>query len=326
MDAGARRTGQDGFTLIEMAFTVALISLFVGGGLMVMTPSIDKTRQLQTNANLDKVEAALALFVIRNSRLPCPADASLPNTNAKYGDESAQSNTGLQINSCNLTVANSVIPWITLGIDERFSIDGWGNRFAYFPANDFIAGINSLVDSSLNCMWRNYLPSGTAPSLRSAACDVPFTPAGSNPTSTQYNPSYPYGNYIAVYAAANPYGAELTTPQPVAAITSATAANAAGLRAAYVLISHGRSGWYGWPKGGTRQVLPPTLTPAAPFIVKQYNSNGSAGAAGALGFVQGNPIGAWPPGKNQSYFDDIVRWRSPAYLIQQCRATACGNP
>ena len=175
----------------------------------------------------------------------------------------------------------------------------------------------------------------------STACD---------PATSGITPSYPYGNYIAVYSINGGTGAcstELTTPNtnntgaafsgadtcttvagPLVA-PSQTNGNAAfnGQRAAYVLISHGQSGWYAWPRGGGSQFLPPGT-----YALKQYNSGnpgiagGLAGSAGNLGFVQGNPIGSWPPKGNTNYFDDIVRWRSPAFIIQQCGAGACGNP
>jgi hypothetical protein len=96
-----------------------------------------------------------------------------------------------------------------------------------------------------------------------------------------------------------------------------------GQRAAYVLISHGPSGWYGWTRAGTQ--LQPTNTS---YTLKKYNSGvvaNMAGTSGNLGFVQGEPQSA-NSRSNTTYFDDIVRWRSPAYIIQQCGGASCGNP
>jgi hypothetical protein len=97
-----------------------------------------------------------------------------------------------------------------------------------------------------------------------------------------------------------------------------------GLRAAYVLISHGPTGWYGWTKSGT-QNIPYTGTT---YTLKRYNSGTLAtlaGTAGNYGFVQGTAQGTKSL-TNTYYFDDIVRWRSPAFIIQQCGSGACGNP
>lgn len=315
-------SSQRGFTLIEMAFVIAIISLLVGGGLMALGPVIEKTRVIQTNATFDQIENALTLFAIRSNRLPCPADGSLTNASANYGLEVGLTNAGTVSSACNLAATNSVIPWKTLGLDETYSIDGWSNRISYFPASAQIVGVNTLVDNVSGlarpcpadatgtnctlCVSRTTAAAGS--STRATLCDL---------ATTGLTPSYPYGNYLAVYVAANPYGNELTSANPASPITLATVPQAGG-RAAYVLISHGRTGWYAWNKAGI-QLAPPTNA----YVVKKYNSNGSAGPPGGFGFVQGTPVlinGA------ANYFDDILRWRSAAFLIQTCGSGSCGNP
>ncbi|HIJ63052.1 MAG TPA: type II secretion system protein [Rhodospirillaceae bacterium] len=331
-------SSQRGFTLIEMAFVIVIVSLLVGGGLMSIGPIIEKTRITQTNGNFDQIENALTVFVIRNNRLPCPADGSQNNSSVSYGVEVTQ----LVAGTCNLTATNSVIPWKTLGLDEAFSIDGWGNRISYFPASGQIAGVNNLVDSSSGvaracpadatgatctlCLSRTTAAAGS--STRATSCDI---------ATAGLTPSYPYGNYIAIYAISNnACSTELSPPNTnqaagafnggadtcagVTAPAAVTASNVAydGGRAAYVLISHGRTGWYGWNKAGV-QVAPP----GSSFVFKKYNSNGSAGTANNLGFVQGSPMLV---NGSVNYFDDILRWRSPSYLIQSCGSSSCGNP
>ena len=311
---------QSGFTLIEMAFVIAIVGLMVGGGLMAIGPVIEKTRITQTNSTFDQIENALVLYAIRNNRLPCPADGSMNNANALYGLEIVPLTApGTATSACTVATANSVIPWRTLGMDESYSVDGWNNRVSYFPASGQIIGVNTLADNTSSptcaaganctlCLSRTNGVSGS--STRASFCDIASTPLN-------LSPSYPYGNYIAVYVAANPYGTELTTSNRLVGITAANVAQFGG-RAAYVLISHGKSGWYGWNKAGI-QIAPPATT----YLVKKYNSNGSAGSGGNLGFVQGSPVLI---NGSPAYFDDIVRWRSPAFLIQSCGSGSCGNP
>lgn len=308
-------TNQRGFTLLEMAMVLAVLGLLVGGGLMALGPLVERARMNQTKTNMDQIESALVLFAIRNNRLPCPADGSLKNTSTNYGLEVTQTGAGTAADACNIaayngsaTIANSVIPWRTLGLDEQYSIDGWNNRISYFPANQAIVGVNTLVDSTANlgCLSRN-----TTSATRASSCDI---------ATTGLFPSYPYGNYIAVYVAANPASNELTSPQKYAAPNSAMQAAADGGRAAYVVISHGPSGWYGWNKAGNAVVSPATAN--AP--IKAFNSLGSAGTASNLGFAQGPPQGS--TSTPLTYFDDIVRWRSPSMIIQLCGSGACGNP
>jgi hypothetical protein len=147
-------------------------------------------------------------------------------------------------------------------------------------------------------------------STRATLCD---------PTTSALTPTYPYGNYLAVYSInSGAVGNESTSANP-ATITVATDAATAGLRAAYVLVSHGPSGMYAWNRAGTQFV------PAITHTLKADNQDGSAGSIGSKGFVQGT-MSSSASQSSSAYFDDIVRWRSPAFIIQQCGSASCGNP
>ena len=260
---------QRGFTLIEMAFVIILIGLIVSGGLFAFTPMLQKARINQTNANLDQIESALELFVIRNSRLPCPADGSLTisDTSGNYGLEQPQGG-----GTCTITGANAVIPWKTLGMDESYSLDGWATRVSYWPSGTV----------------------GTSSSLTAGSVLV------------RNGSSYPSGTYMTV--------TDVVSAKPVTPTTGTD-------QAAYVVVSHGRSQWYGHNRNGT--LLQPGLTVAS----KACNSTPDTCAAplGNNTFASGGPVGAYPP-QATNYFDDIVRWRSPAMVIQLCGSGSCGNP
>ncbi len=400
-------TNQRGFTLIEMAIVLTLIGIILGAGIFSVSALVDRSHLIQTNTNLDQAEAALALFVVRNNRLPCPADGTIATGAANYGVEQVTTATSSVPQSCSVAISNSVLPWVTIGLDEGTSVDGWGRRLSYVPAGgQTTPAWNSLVDPGLAGSGASATATLTSNQITTinvisggsgyteASYTASFVLSGVNetkaavsptsgvivsqivspiPSSVNYNsppnvvfhtagcmsrtsgvtntgrsplcdpsvsatvaldPSYPYGNYIAVYSIlGSAYSTELTSPQPTASTTcngatgSATIISSnvacAGGRAAYVLISHGTSGWYGWPKGGGNQFLPPS---GAIPALKQYNNAATAGTAGNFGFVQGPPQGVLRNGPTANYFDDIVRWRTPALIIQLCGAGACGNP
>lgn len=257
---------QRGFTLIEMTFVVVLIGLIVSGGLFAFAPMLEKSRINQTNAALDQVESALELFVIRNSRLPCPADGST-TSGANYGIEQGGGAAGI----CTVLPANAVIPWRTLGMDEAYSTDAWASRLSYWPSG--LAGNGTSVTSV------SFL-------VRSGA-------------------TYPTGTFLTV--------TDVVNSQPVTP-TASTADEAA-----YVLVSHGKSRWYGWTKNGN-QFLPTFAVPN-----KACNNAPASCALAAESFASGGPIGPYPPSTGP-YFDDIVRWRSPPMIIQLCGSGSCGNP
>jgi hypothetical protein len=84
-------------------------------------------------------------------------------------------------------------------------------------------------------------------------------------------------------------------------------------RAAYVLISHGKNGAGACCNGAGTALK--TGSPAA-------GTSEAANNDGASPFVQNDFIQL----TGNSYFDDIVRWRTAAYIVQACGSGACGNP
>jgi len=85
--------------------------------------------------------------------------------------------------------------------------------------------------------------------------------------------------------------------------------------AAYVLISHGRDGF------GARTPSGSAIAAAAAGNNVQLR-NASKVCNAATPCYQGGPSDIVDANK----FDDIVRWRTPALIIQQCGDNACGNP
>ena len=131
---------------------------------------------------------------------------------------------------------------------------------------------------------------------------------------TRQGKTFPTGPFINVYDVVS---LQAVTPDP----TRTTAPNVND-QAAYVLVSHGKTGWYAWNKNGTS--VPAQIVGGA----KQCNSSPATCSisGGVAAFASGGPIGVFPPTSN-TYFDDLVRWRSPAFIIQLCGSGGpCGNP
>jgi len=129
-----------GFTLIEIAVVIVVLSLLLAMMAGIATAMLGQQRREATRQRLAGVETAIALFVSQHKRLPCPADGRLPSDNSDAGLEKRLAGGACQVLA---GTANSqthgVVPWRTLGLAEPDVTDGWGNRLTYRVAPELVA-------------------------------------------------------------------------------------------------------------------------------------------------------------------------------------------
>lgn len=122
---------QRGFSLLEMAVTLAIVAFLLGGLIMTLGAQQDRNREQETRRLLIQAREALYGFAMQTGRLPCPADGTLASGAPQAGRE--QQNAA---GACTVAAASGVLPWATLALPE---VDSWGNRFRYVvdPAGAF---------------------------------------------------------------------------------------------------------------------------------------------------------------------------------------------
>ncbi len=102
-----------GFTLIELAVVLLIVSLLLGGLLVPLSTQVSQRNVQTTQAQLEQIREALLGFAVVNGRLPCPTTTANP-TDPNYGLEDA---------NCSAPTAEGYLPWKTLGVD---AYDAWG--------------------------------------------------------------------------------------------------------------------------------------------------------------------------------------------------------
>ncbi|MCG6875850.1 MAG: prepilin-type N-terminal cleavage/methylation domain-containing protein [Betaproteobacteria bacterium] len=156
--AGARARG---FTLTELAITVTIVALLIGGIALTLTAQNEARQFSETQARLAVAQEALVGFAIRNGRLPCPAAPTGALAAFRDGTAVSVAGTGEEAFAAGGTSANGncwqfhgLLPAMSLGISttnpQGYLLDAWDTPIRYsvtswntntFTKNSGIAGI-----------------------------------------------------------------------------------------------------------------------------------------------------------------------------------------
>ena len=121
-----RQRSQGGFTLLELAIVLFIVGLIAIGGLKTASALRENVGISETSKRLDTLVMALQTFLMKNNRLPCPADPKLPDTHPNFGlearDDAKEKCTLPGIPPANPQLYRGVIPGRALGLSgQQFS-------------------------------------------------------------------------------------------------------------------------------------------------------------------------------------------------------------
>ena len=105
-----------GFTLIEMAIVLLIITLLLSGLLVPLSTQVEQRKIAETQKSLEEIKEALIGFAIINGRLPCPAKSATDGTEQ------------LSCTGSPLAPRTGIVPWAALGVPK---LDAWGHLFRY---------------------------------------------------------------------------------------------------------------------------------------------------------------------------------------------------
>lgn len=127
---------QRGFSLIEVAVIIIILSL-------VITPLfalLNKQRKQDTIkkdvATFERALGALGLFVRENARYPCPADETVPQDAANFGQEDCSLGTVTGIPAANGNVIIGTLPVRTLNLSYRDAVNSNDWKYIYAVTQD----------------------------------------------------------------------------------------------------------------------------------------------------------------------------------------------
>ncbi len=114
-----------GFTLIELAMVLFILSLLAGSLLLPLATAVEQMQRSDTERRLEEIRETLYGFAVVNGRLPCP---DCKDNTGTCGPVIA--NDGLEDvpagGDCATELGN--LPWATLGVAP---FDGWERPYTY---------------------------------------------------------------------------------------------------------------------------------------------------------------------------------------------------
>lgn len=136
-----------GFTLVEMAVVLLIVTLLGGGIATGLSAHIARRAEAATDDALTEARDALLGYAMRTGNLPCPARSATDGAEDRSGTTTCRKYTGL-------------LPWATLGIA---GLDGWAHRLRYAVAQKYVAPLGgtgntekvSLADGDIEIKTRS---------------------------------------------------------------------------------------------------------------------------------------------------------------------------
>jgi type II secretory pathway pseudopilin PulG len=260
---------QRGFSFLLLGVVLVAGVLAVGATRMLSQVVTRQSRAVEAQAVFAAAHEALAAFVAYSGRLPCPA-----NPAADSGDADRNVDTA----TCNFSTGT--LPWRTLGMRRTDSFDPWGGKISY---RVYTGGAGSLAQDSgasmTNC--------DTSAATPTAVTTVSGSLGGlCQPTHDTPDTAYLAGKGLQV----TDFGSAVTD-------------------AAYVLVSHGPSGYGGYQSSGAAKP-----TPGGTDEVSNTLQTGPFVAKAASG------PGVSP--EDSTHFDDLLGYVRIAELARRSGASA----
>ncbi len=128
---------QRGFSLIELAMVLFIVSLLVAGLLGPLSIRVEQRERLAAVDEMAQIEESLYGFAISNGRLICP---DCTNNAGDCGGSTANDGledrfTNVDYLDCAADIGN--LPWVDLAVNQ---FDPWDRQYMYRVSDDFADG------------------------------------------------------------------------------------------------------------------------------------------------------------------------------------------
>lgn len=360
-----------GFTLVEVAVSLLIAGILGVGALYILNKAEQRENYYTTLDRMDVVVKALATYVDSAGRLPCPADPGVADVTFGWewgvGGATIAGGRPTPSPTCQTwddpTAAGvvskniGIVPFLTLGLQDKDVRDGWGNYFTYAVSPVFAQNnddVNSTVagprgqdtgNVHVRCLdetWYDNREGSTqdimsGPKAKFCCAKNGNSAGGAFGTNSDINIIFTQsdGTVTALWpndTDAIPYNTPRDTDHyfiieeeardiaflPITNTPPDIAGNTIEAPA-FVLISHGDNGEGAFLGNNSRA----KITGGAPGLGEIENG---AGTAGGNRFDSTFTTGPRTMAAGNNHFDDILVWRTQDGIMAETGAGSCRTP
>lgn len=132
----ARCRDERGFSLVELAIVVLIVSILLTMGLAAFSVQVDTAALSATQKRQEAIKDALIAYLRKNRRLPCPETMGLAGGGTSpTGRENRANVSGPPDPSLQCSSYVGTLPWLDLGLPKDAALDGYGNFHTYFVSS-----------------------------------------------------------------------------------------------------------------------------------------------------------------------------------------------
>lgn len=128
---------KQGFSLIWVSVAIAVIGIMMAATLPGGPGTSDTERNALTRARMQKIEEATRAFMAANQRRPCPADATLAQSNQNFGAETSNAGT---CSSANFTNSVTMTGTIATNTANAAVIGSLSSNTSYVFSGQYASG------------------------------------------------------------------------------------------------------------------------------------------------------------------------------------------
>jgi prepilin-type N-terminal cleavage/methylation domain-containing protein len=141
------RASNRGFTLVEIAIVVVIVSVLLTLGITALNAQLTNTAISATKKKQSTIQDSLTTYLGLHGQLPCPDVDYLTLAPDGIENRGATGTPAIPPVTTNACASNyGIVPYVTLGLPQEAAVDGWDNFFSYYVSNNAPANADwSLV-------------------------------------------------------------------------------------------------------------------------------------------------------------------------------------